>query len=208
MNITCPHCQTKLNVPDEKIPKDRDSSFKCPKCSEKITVPASRPQAVPPPVDSAGKQSAASARFSSQGRSRAMVCLGEGTPAGAAMAVLGQMWFEVETPTNVTQALKKLGYHIYPLVIIDESFDQGRGLSDLIAHVNNLDMSLRRRICLILISRQSPTGDRMAALHASVNHIIGFHDMALLPQILSEALIEHENFYIVYNESMKAAGKA
>ena len=208
MNITCPHCQAKLNVPDEKIPRDRDSFLKCPKCSEKITVPASRPRTDQQPFDSLEKQFGESSLSSSQGRSRAMVCLGEGTPSGATMAVLGQMWFEAEVPTNVNQALKKLEYHDYPLVIIDESFDQGRGLSDLIVHMNNLDMSLRRKICLILISRQSSTGDRMAALHASVNHIIGFRDMALLPQILSEALIEHETFYIVYNESMKAAGKA
>lgn len=206
MNITCPHCQTKLNVPDEKIPKDRDSSFKCPKCTEKITVPASRPQEDPQPFDPAEAPSGASARFSSRGR--AMICMGEGSPSGSVVATLGQMGFEAETPVNVTQALKKLEYHVYPLVLIDESFDQGRGLSDLISHMNNLDMSLRRRICLILISRQNPTGDRMAALHASVNHIMGANDMAHLSEILSEALTEHENFYIVFNESMKAAGKA
>lgn len=204
MNVTCPHCQTKLNVPDEKIPQDRDSFLKCPKCSERIKVPASQAGALDPSDPGEFR----SGSRPSSGRGRAMVCLGEGTPASVLAAALGQMEFEAEISKNILQALKKMEYHVYPLVLIDETFDQGRGLSELLAHMNDLDMSVRRRICLILLSRRISSTDRMAALHASVNHIIGAGDMAHLSDILSQALAEHEKFYIVYNESMKAAGKA
>ena len=38
MNVTCKHCQAKINIPDEKIPEGKDTSFKCPKCKGKIEI--------------------------------------------------------------------------------------------------------------------------------------------------------------------------
>ncbi len=202
MNITCPHCQTKLNIPDEKVPKDRDSSFKCPKCHEKVKVSAPGAKSGP-----AG-QNVSSRSFSSPGIRRAMICLGSTAQAEPVMSAVKHMGFDVQTPQTISQALRSLEYHVFPLVIADESFDQGKGLSDLILHMNDLDMSLRRRICLILMSREISTGDHMAAMHASVNYVVGADGLAHLPDLLSAALTEHENFYIVYNESLKATGKA
>ena len=38
MEVTCQKCQTKLNIPDEKIPKDQMVRVSCPKCKNKITL--------------------------------------------------------------------------------------------------------------------------------------------------------------------------
>ena len=38
MEITCDSCQSKLKIPDEKIPADKVASFACPKCKGKITI--------------------------------------------------------------------------------------------------------------------------------------------------------------------------
>ncbi len=40
MNVTCQKCKTKFNIPDHKIPKDKDTTLKCPKCAEKIPIKA------------------------------------------------------------------------------------------------------------------------------------------------------------------------
>lgn len=38
MDIICESCQSKFNIPDEKIPDDRVASLTCPKCKNKIKV--------------------------------------------------------------------------------------------------------------------------------------------------------------------------
>jgi len=38
MEVTCQSCETKLNIPDEKIPKDQMVRVSCPKCKNKITL--------------------------------------------------------------------------------------------------------------------------------------------------------------------------
>ena len=75
-------------------------------------------------------------------------------------------------------------------------------------HMNELDMSLRRRICLVLFSNRLPTGDPMSDLHSSVNYIVGSDSLNYVEVILTTALTEHQTFYTGYNESMRAAGKA
>ncbi len=39
MEIKCPACQAGFRIPDNKIPKDRESiTFSCPKCENPITI--------------------------------------------------------------------------------------------------------------------------------------------------------------------------
>ncbi|MFC1579958.1 zinc-ribbon domain-containing protein [Thermodesulfobacteriota bacterium] len=38
MEVICQSCSAKLNVPDEKIPKNKSVRVACPKCKEKITL--------------------------------------------------------------------------------------------------------------------------------------------------------------------------
>ena len=42
MEVTCEQCKTKLNIPDEKIPKDQMVRVNCPKCKGKITLDTRR----------------------------------------------------------------------------------------------------------------------------------------------------------------------
>ena len=213
MYITCPHCKTRLNVPDDKLPKDRDSSFSCPKCKGRVQVPAARPTAakVPdPPVSPAQSpdafaQSSESTFVSGQ---TAMVCMADGPVKSKVVDAVSKMGFTIETPRDIPQTLKKMEYHIYPLVLVDELFDHSQGFAGLSGHMDALDMSLRRRICLVLVSQSLRSKDNMAALHASVNCVLGPDGMDHVNQILSSAISDHNNLYIVYNDSMKAAGKA
>ncbi|RJR44971.1 MAG: hypothetical protein C4576_12460, partial [Desulfobacteraceae bacterium] len=38
MEVICEQCKTKLNIPDEKIPRDQVVRINCPKCKFKITL--------------------------------------------------------------------------------------------------------------------------------------------------------------------------
>jgi predicted Zn finger-like uncharacterized protein len=211
LNITCPHCKAKLNIPDHKIPRDKDSSFKCPKCRDKIQVLASPLKAsatARSKKDPVKKEFTGSDAPSARGRERALVCMDDSPAKERLLAALREIEFHVETPVSISEAFKNMAYHIYPLVLVDESFDRPLGFEAMSTHMNELDMSLRRRTCLVLFSDKLPTGDPMSALHSSVNYIVGSDSLGHLEDVLSTALTEHQNFYTVYNESMRAAGKA
>ena len=221
MNIICPHCNTRLNIPDHKIPKDKDSSFKCPKCQDKIQVFASQSNA---PVagsqrneavkketikqETIKKEVMGSGGAVSQGQERALIMMADSTYRSKLISVVQGLGFYVETTDSISEALKKMAYQLYPFVLVAESPELSKAVAAMFTHMNELDTSLRRRIFLILLSDQLPTGDPMSALHASVNYVLGSDSLDHAAQLLSTALTEHRNFYTVYNESMRAAGKA
>lgn len=216
MIIICPHCNTKLNIPDHKIPKDKDSSFKCPKCQDKIQVLSSQSNA---PVagsqrketikkEAVKKEVMRSGGASSQGQESALIIMADSSERSKLVSAVQGLGFYVETTASNFEAFKKMAYQLYPLVLVEDSPEQSQGVAAMFTHMNELDTSLRRRIFLILLSDHLPTGDPMSALHASVNYVLGSDSLDHAEQLLSGALTEHRNFYTVYNESMRAAGKA
>jgi predicted Zn finger-like uncharacterized protein len=202
MNVICQNCKTKLNIPDHKIPKNKESIFKCPKCKEKIPVSGGD---VKQSIREDKKQSKS---IPFEDRRNALVCIGDDDLKKKVNSTIDQMGFNTEIVNNTKAALRKMEYHIYHVVIMDETFDQNKGVTDLIDSINSIDMYLRRKMCLVLVSDEFKTNDDMAALHASVNTVIQLDDIVHLDAFLSEALMEHKNFYTVYNESLKLAGRA
>ena len=203
MNVICHHCKTKLNIPDNKLSKDKETTFRCPKCKEKVQVPGVNLQI---PV-SENKSVAGSLLF--EDRLNALVCIDNDALKEQVSPIILQMGLNSEIVADVKTALNKMDYRIYHLVLIDDAFDQdNKGVSVIIDKLNTMDMSLRRRICLVLLSQKFNTNDNMAALHSSVNSILHRDDIFHLETFLSRVLAEHKNLYTVYNESLKLIGKA
>lgn len=202
MNVICQQCKTKLNIPENKLLQGRESVFKCPKCKEKITVP---------PVNKPNPSTLNTSDISKnifEGRENAMICIEDPAMKKKVFSMITQMGFNAETVIDVKDALDRMEYHVYHLVILDEDFDEKKGTQRILNRMNTIDMSLRRQICLVLISSRYNSNDNMAALHASVNNIIHMDDISHLDSFLSQILLDHKNFYIVYNESLKQTGKA
>ena len=201
MNIQCRHCRSQFNIPDDKLPKDRDAVFTCPKCKEKNQVSLAKAAEKDGPETLFSQRSG----FSPQGRERALVLVAEGPFQKAAHAAVRQLGYTVDTAADQDAAAKKLAFHVYPLIILDQGFDRG---AVILGHMNSLDMSIRRMSCLVILGQQFKTGDPMAALHVSANYVAGPDSTAHLPAVLAAAFQDHKNFYRVYMDAMKTAGKA
>lgn len=202
MIITCQHCNTKLTIPDHKVPANKDATLKCPKCQGKIQIP-STPEPAP-----GLKAPVREGTPSFQDRKSVLICMDSDAMKQQVQPLLRQMGFSIDTAPDTRTALDKMEYHIYHLVFIDDGFEQEKGLDRIVTKMNNMDMSLRRRICLALVSRKFKTNDNMAALHSSVNCIIRKEDLVHLDAFLLKALADHGQLYTVYNDSLKQAGKA
>ena len=137
----------------------------------------------------------------------ALICINDDDLGTKVVLAVKQMGLNTESVTSAKEALKKLEYHIYHLVIIDDAFDKNKGMAGIIDRMNTMDMSLRRRICIVWVTNKFNTNDNLASLHFSVNAILHQRDIPHLEPFLSRALLEHKHFYTVYNESLKMAGK-
>jgi len=211
MKIACPTCGINANLPDDKIPKDKDFSFKCPKCGTSVPVKAS----AGPPEGSGFEPHAAdmgsdTPKLQAGGPKQALVCIAPCLARNRIMAGLKHAGLKAVVPETPAQALKNLEYYVYPLVVIDEAFDTDKAIA---AYMNNMDMFLRRKICLVRLGPGFETGNAMTALELSANYVINSQDLeqedaSLVNNVFAVALSEHEQMYAVFNDSMKAAGKA
>ncbi len=204
MNVTCQHCNTKLTIPAHKVPSNKDATLKCPKCKGSVQIHGIKSSE----MAYGKKEQEKASSLSFENRQRALVCIASDDLKKKVQPLLRQMGFNIEVVRDVRTALEKMEYHIYHLVLIDDGFDDHKGLAGIIGRMNVMDMSLRRRICLVLISEKFKTGDNMAALNTSVNSIIRREDIVHLDAFLLRVLAEHKQFYTVYNESLKLAGKS
>ncbi len=212
MKIACPTCGRDVNLPDDKIPKNKDFSFKCPKCGALVPVKASAKN----PGGDGFEQNTADmgpddmSRLTAGGAKKALVCLAPCLGRNRIMAGLENAGFTAHVPETPAQAVKNLEYYVYPLVVADDDFDAGKAMA---AKMNNMDMFLRRKTCLIRIGPGFETGNAMTALNLSANYVIKSQDLeqddaSLVNHVLAVALSEHEQMYAVFNDSMKAVGKA
>ena len=234
MEIICTACTTKINIPDHKIPKGKKSSFLCPKCKQRLYINPDQPgetglkDSPDAQGTAAGKGAAAAPAgqaapvtpdydvaerpfdFLDDDAETALICLGNKRSAGHARAALEQMKYHIEAVDDIKTALTRMKYHLFNIILVDETFDQPyKGTGILLQELKNLDMSLRRKIVVILISDTLRTQDNMAALNNSVNLTINQKEMASKAlKLLQKSLKDHEQFYAIFNETLKKMGKS
>ncbi len=235
MEIKCHQCQSKINVPDEKIPVGKVSSLRCPKCNAKITIDL-RPKKSQSEQEPEQEQSENEAVFSGlaaqneehkdgveeeayetserpfdfleeEGKT-ALLCENDPDRSKQIKEILNIMEYHITEPNGVRDALRKMRYHLYDLVLLNEGFDDSDPESNgILIYLERMPMEVRRDIFVALISDRFPTMDYMTAFLKSVNITINPKDMGSLDQILTRGMNERDLFYDVYKESLKKYGK-
>lgn len=232
MEITCHECQSKLNIPDEKIPAGKVSSLWCPKCKSKITIdlrPAEKSQSNQKQAenqsvlsDNAGQKGSydvdvdeeeydASERpfdFLEEEGKTALICEDDPNRSAKIKEILEIMEYHITEPEGVREALRKMRYHLYDLVLVNEGFEGSDPESNgILIYLERMPMEVRRNIYVALISERFSTMDYMTAFLKSVNMTINPKDMKSLDQILTRGINERDYFYDVFKESARKFGK-
>jgi hypothetical protein len=138
----------------------------------------------------------------------ALICVTDDTIREKIIGDLkGRDFFITEVKT-AKEAVKKMRFHVYTLLVIDENFDTTNPDSnDLIRYLANFSMSTRRRMFVALLSSRLRTLDKMAALTRSVNMIIGTQNVKDFITLITNGMAENEGFYYTFLDTMKASGK-
>jgi predicted Zn finger-like uncharacterized protein len=211
MEVVCESCQARFNVPDDKIPAGKSIRAACPKCKNKITIPAKDDATPPAPAGKGTGEEAYDAAekpfdFIEEDALTALICEPDPAIRDKVASVLELMEYHLTTVSNTREALKKMRYHNYNVVVVNESFDTSNPETNgVLLFLERLPMTTRRELFVCLITSRYRTMDHMLALNKSVNMIINVKNINDFGKILSTAITENDIFYRAYKETAKLA---
>jgi predicted Zn finger-like uncharacterized protein len=213
MDIICTSCQSQFKIADEKIPADRQTAFACPKCSSRIVL---RPSAAP--KDSVSLNEVDTSAYNAADRpfdfieeegKTALVCEQNPLLRKPVIEALEVMDYQITTAENARDALKRMRYHVYDLVVVNEDFDTDNPEANgVLIYLERLGMAVRRNIFVAMLSGRHRTMDNMTAFLKSVNFIINTKNIDDFGKILSRGLTDHLSFYRIFREKLKETGRA
>jgi 3-isopropylmalate dehydratase small subunit len=116
--------------------------------------------------------------------------------------------FNVIEPATSKEALKYTTFQIFNVIVVNENFDIGEdGVNYILKYSENLPMSIRRQIFVVLVSSTFATLDYMNTLNKSVNLIINKEEISEIGMILKREMEENEYFYHVFRDFQRKFGK-
>ncbi|MDY6823961.1 MAG: zinc-ribbon domain-containing protein [Thermodesulfobacteriota bacterium] len=222
MDISCEKCGTSFKVADEKLPPGKTVSMRCPKCKGKISI------AVPGGQNGAGAKKNAGAGegafgfeemlpdesnydasekpfdFIEEEGKTALICEPSHETREEIKKVLDFMEYHISDADDTRDALKKLRYHTYDLIIINEMFgSRSPDANGLLIYLERLKMKIRREIYIVLLTSRFTTMDNMTAFRKSVNLVVNINDINFFEKILNRGLNDYEQFYHIFKDSLR-----
>lgn len=234
MEVSCDKCRTRFTIPDEKVPRDRTVRLTCPKCKGSIALGGEPSPGAPESkaamngeefrlrfIDPKASKKPAEESYSYEDYTgdQALEFFEEGTKLALVMAdnqehsevirgAVEKIGYKFIVTPNTRDAIGKLRFHHFDLVILAEGFDgQPLDHSAILNYLNRLPVNIRRRVFLALVSDGFKTMDNMMAFAMSANVVINTKDTEKLDLVLRKAMAENERFYKVFVDTLTETGK-
>jgi len=229
MEIICDQCERKLNIPDDKIPEGRRVTVKCPGCKKKISVER-KPEKDGEAsfgfdtgegeaedrqdsdfgfgLDDDYEQPDRTFEFIEDEGKIALICEEDEGVKEKIKPVLDFMEYHIIETNNSREAIKKMRYNLFDLMIINEEFDtRDPDANGVLIYLARMQMLERRKMFVTMLSRRFQTMDHMFALKKSVNLIINLKNLDDVEKILKRGISDNDMFYRLYMENLKSIGR-
>ena len=185
MDVICNHCQGKFKISDAKIPSEEVVFIPCPRCKNMLTLDtrAQRPRVQNDPVkeiqparsgdknlieiisSSVYDASEEPLDFLGPGVKTALACESDPAILSKLRFVLKQMGYHTVEPPNATDALKKMRFHSFDLIVMNEIFDSpSPDDNPILTYLNDVLMSVRRNMFVALINDTVPDNGQHGCL--------------------------------------------
>ena len=215
MDIICNNCTSKFRIPDEKIPADRAANITCPKCKSRISLnPAEKTAGNSAGFEESNDNESYNAAdkpfdFIEEEGLTALLCEQDQSNRQTIVNALNLMDYSITEAVSARDALKRMRYHVYDLIVVNENFDTKNPDSNgVLIYLERLAINVRRNIFVAMISNRYRTMDNMMAFNTSVNLIVNIKNIEDIGKILSRGITDGELFYRIYKENLKEIGRA
>lgn len=231
MQIKCTACEQGINIPEDKIPRDRAFTMTCPGCRAKVRVdqhlsdPAFRREELPAPSPEENQgnenetQNSLEVLLSTdfddeeeelqiyEENDRLALVLDEKNK-DLWVDALEERGFKLQFAKSPEHAIHKMRFTQFHFIALNENYGgvalENNPVYRLLAE---MQMATRRNIFFAVLGETFKTLNNMEAFSYSVNLVVNEKDKDKLPQVLKKSITEHETFYKVFKESLHAMGK-
>ena len=215
MNLVCPACSKRLQIPDDKLPTDHAVRITCPACQERFAYDprapraAEAPPAVPGPTPPPGVPAGPSRHVMTDPNAmQGLICLDNPAHQQACQQTLQALRYTADVMPNQFQALEYLRQVPYRLFVLDAAFDGTSIETNLVlTFLRERPLDQRRYQFVILCAPDLTTADAMTAYSQSVNLVLNHADIPNCGSVLAQYLAEHELLYRTFRDMRQQLGK-
>jgi CheY-like chemotaxis protein len=237
MEVICENCNARLNVPDDKLPRGKKAAISCPMCKKRQIVdvppeaeddfaldefPALEPEPeeelfealgqeeemVEEPVPAKAEVEEDGLDFYEDRVKLALVMESDEIQVDQLRQYIEELGYQYVSAETTQAAIGKMRLHQFDLIILFDRFDGIElGQSPILEYLNNLALSVRRKIFLALIGDRFKTLDNMKAFAMSANVVVDSKDVDRLTTVLRHAISDNEKFYKVFMDTLAEVGK-
>ena len=215
--VTCPKCQTKIRV-STKTEQARSLAAGSAPIAPVIIRHAAPPPPPPEPdlhlmefdpsdIRDEGLASSPEEDEFVEDRKLAMVCIDSAPQRAMVKTALDGLGYTVHIPLKPEDAVQRIRANRYELVIIHEGYGGSAESNLVLQTIQPMTMPLRRHMCVGLVGDQFRTFDNLMAFAKSVNFVVADRELSKIRGIVRQAVAENDQFYRVFRESLRDAGK-
>lgn len=215
MEVVCQSCQGRMKIPDDKIPPGKTATVTCPRCKTKLTVKSPEEKTNDAEAafddlfefedDDGEGYDAADKPFDfieDEGKT-ALICEIDPLLREKVKPTLDIMEYHITEAPNGREALKKMRYHNYDMILLNEYFDtQDPDANPVLIYLDRQNMDMRRNIFVVLLTQRYRTMDNMTAFQKSVNMMVNIRNVDDFDKILQRGMADYGLFYKVFKESL------
>ena len=127
----------------------------------------------------------------------ALILMPDDKLRNATVSVIEAYGYLTETVDTAMEAIHRLSFSNYEIVVVHTGFEDWISFSDSVVHnyLCTLPMSRRRGVYYIVIGPDFPTYYRLAALAVSANLVVNDRDVDGLRKILKKGFREYEELF-------------
>src|SRR5216683_324216 len=215
MYLTCPACNKRLQIPDNKLPTNHAVRITCPACQQRFPYD---PRAHRTPGGTIGDTGLAPqigmvsmpqrTMTAEANAMQALVCLDSPEQQEVCQQMLQSLGYTADIMPNQFKALEYLREVSYRLFVLDAAFDGTSIDTNLVlTFLRERPLDQRRYQFVILCAPDLATADAMTAYGQGVNLIINHADISNSGSVLAQHLAEHELLYRTLRDMRQQLGK-
>ena len=212
--VTCPKCQEKIQVSTKP-------EGMAPSPAEAVPAPAAPPPAPSPSVqEAAAPEPSMDQDFSEdmapapaaeddfvEDQKLALICFDQPKIQAAVKTAIEGLGYTVHIPAKPEDAIQRLRQNKYEVVLLHEAYGGSAENNLVLQTIQPMAMPLRRHMCVGLVGKSFRTLDNMMAFVKSVSFVVAERELPKIKAITRQATSANDQFYRVFREALRDAGK-
>ena len=137
----------------------------------------------------------------------AIICFDQSKLQAGVKTALEGLGYTVHVPTKPEDAIQRLRQNKYELVLLHEAYGGAAENNLVLQTIQPMAMPLRRHMCVGLVGKAFRTLDNMMAFAKSVSFVVAERELGKIKAITRQATTANDQFYRVFREALRDAGK-